>query len=155
MKTYTVTIECHSNIEWTTTPDAITVEFTEAQLEKYKKAAAFCKEQNAFYIAFLWNISYVLYKQAEGDEDPDEVRRLLVERGEIIKQLSTEKGESWDIGDYVEFEPYADGGYKIGSSYLKVYSDEYLQVVLYLKHSNEEIWANLGKVDDIFKKEKA
>ena len=133
-KTYTITVECRSNIEWTTTPDAITVEFTEAQLEKYKKAAAFCKEQDAFYIAFLWDIHYTLYQLADGDEPEEQIVRL--------------KPRKADEADYIEFD---SNEYSIGSTYLKIYSDESLQVVLYLKHSDEEIWASLGNIDNILK----
>lgn len=156
-KTYTVTAECDSNMDWAITPDAIVVEFTETQLEKYREVVSFAKKYGIFHVSF-YEINYKLYRYADGDEAKEQLVRL--------------KPRFAEEEDFVEFDPSRNDcreadTYRIDSSKLKVYADGDLSIVLRVKHSaeaivtvdgttvlrvgvpSEEIWANLGKVDEI------
>ncbi len=123
-----VTAVAYNNIEWASTPDYVQCELSKGTLETAQLVADFLKK--------------VQYTQAQSWYSVPWELLSIDEDAEYEEKENT-------LPPLVEFE---SSELRISGNALKVYSDSDLQIILHLKHSDEEIWAELGNAEELLQK---
>lgn len=120
--------EICSDQEWTADPDMIEVSAGAALLESAERCVAFMQENDINYMCKWWAFSYTLYK-VDDDSDAQDKPKIIGTNGQA----------------YVEFEPE----YRLNGCNAKIYKDGDIQAVLPFKHSDGELWFDVGNVADL------
>lgn len=123
-----VTGDIYSNQEWTSDPDLIQIELKSSFVEKAEKCIAFMQEHDVAMVKLYGEFGYELFTEddAEGEE------------GAIVV----------DGEQYVPFEPE----YRLSGCDTLIFKDGYIKASMPFKHTNEELWCELGRLDRIKEK---
>lgn len=134
-KAIVVYCDADNSIEgYPTPPDLIVVRLTQADLAKYERAVAALEEIGADKCTYWYDGDYELYLIK------DEVTKDT--KGSVYLCVTSCEG-------YYLLEPFENEDLRINSSVVSVYKDGDLQIRLDIKHSSEEIWADIGKVEEL------
>lgn len=115
--------EIHTNQEWASTPDMISIELSEPFLEKLEKCQEFMKGNDVDIMSFWFSMGYELYALANDDEK---------------ETIAGKNGQS-----YCTFDPE----YRIDGATAKLFKDGDIRAQFQFKHHcAHELWCEVGNL---------
>lgn len=114
--------------EWASSPDMIEIYLTPEFLKKAEKCVAFMQENDIAKMIDWWAMNYELFDLVDDDTD--------------LGGKDVIKGED---GEYVVFDPE----YQLDGCHAHIYKDGTIGACFPFKHTSDELYVTVGKLDDL------
>ncbi len=123
------TTDISSTSEWSSDPDMVEFDLSEALLHKAECCVKYMKQNDIHKMTIWYALGYKLYQNIENSsEDEPTDSSALIEHGGV---------------QYVEFEPE----YSLEGCHVEIFHDGDIKGVLQFKHTDDEIRVLIGDVN--------